>query len=72
MGFFGHDPEEMRMSETMLAMLSNIYAGMCTMKCRMHLQSARRQARTQLHLEGFGLLFALAVNKTIVGISTPW
>ncbi len=40
--------------------------------CRMHLKSARCQPRTQLHLEGFGLLLALAVNKTIVGISTPW
>jgi hypothetical protein len=38
----------------------------------MHLKPARCQPRTQLSLEGFGLSFALAVNKTVVGISTSW
>src|SRR5579859_922945 len=39
---------------------------------RMHLKSTFCQSSTKLRLEGLGLLFAPTVDKSIVGVPTPW
>jgi hypothetical protein len=39
---------------------------------RMHLQTAFRQARLQLHVEGFRLLLTAAVYQSVIRIPTPW
>src|SRR4030095_5758320 len=38
----------------------------------MHLQTAFRQTRRELRLEGFCFLLATAVHQSIVSIPTPW
>src|SRR5215471_3625372 len=65
-------PEEIKFDVRVLASPVPVFAVDDFGLCRMHLQTALRQARLTLHLEGFCFLLATTVHQSIVSIPTPW
>src|SRR5215472_10385760 len=65
-------PEEIKFDVRVLASTVPVFAVDDFGFRRMHLQTAFRQARLKLRLEGFRFLFATAVHQPVIRIPTPW